>query len=88
MKSSGVVTSTDIIGSMSTGPARRAASLNAIEPAILKASSEESTSWYGAVPQGHLDVDQRVAGEDAELHGLLAAGVDARGCTRAGCGHR
>ena len=45
MKSSGVVTSTAIIGSMSTGPALRAASLNAIEPAILKASSEESTSW-------------------------------------------
>ena len=45
MKSSGVVTSTDIIGSSSTGLARLAASLNAIEPAILNASSEESTSW-------------------------------------------
>ena len=39
------VTSTAIIGSRSTGPARRAASLKTIEPAILKASSDESTSW-------------------------------------------
>ena len=39
MKSSGVVTSTAIIGSMSTGPARRAASLKAIEPASLTAFS-------------------------------------------------
>ncbi len=45
MDSSGVVTSTDIIGSSSTGEALRAASLKACEPAILKASSEESTSW-------------------------------------------
>ncbi len=45
MKSSGVVTSTAIIGSRITGPALRAPSLNAIEPAILNASSEESTSW-------------------------------------------
>jgi hypothetical protein len=33
-------------GSSSTGLAFLAASLNAIEPAILNASSEESTSWY------------------------------------------
>ncbi|CAB4616593.1 unannotated protein [freshwater metagenome] len=45
MKSSGVVTSTAMTGSMITGSARRAASLNAMDPAILKASSEESTSW-------------------------------------------
>ena len=32
----------------------------------------------GAVEQRHLDVDQRVAGQHAELHGLLAAGVDRR----------
>ena len=32
----------------------------------------------GAVVQGDLDVDQRVAGEDAELHGLLGARVDRR----------
>jgi hypothetical protein len=45
MKSSGVVTSTAIIGSSRTGPALRAPSLKAIEPAILNAISEESTSW-------------------------------------------
>ena len=45
MFSSGVVTSTAIIGSMRAGSALRAASLKPIEPAILKASSEESTSW-------------------------------------------
>ena len=31
-----------------------------------------------AVEQRDLDVDQRVAGEHAELHGLLAAGVHRR----------
>lgn len=46
MKSSGVSTSTAIIGSSSTGFARRIASLNAIEPAIRNAFSFESTSWY------------------------------------------
>jgi hypothetical protein len=45
MYSSGVRTSTDITGSRSTGSASAAAFLKAIEPAILKASSEESTSW-------------------------------------------
>jgi hypothetical protein len=38
------VTSTAIIGSSSLGFARFIASLNAIEPAILKARSLESTS--------------------------------------------
>jgi hypothetical protein len=42
---SGVVTSTANSGSSSTGSALRAASLKAIDPAILNASSEESTSW-------------------------------------------
>ena len=42
---SGVVTSTLNIGSSSTGRACLAASLKAAMPAILKASSEESTSW-------------------------------------------
>ena len=46
MFSSGVVTSTAIIGSMRAGSALRAASLKPIEPAILNAISEESTSWY------------------------------------------
>ena len=34
-----------MIGSSSTAPAFDAASLNAIEPAILNAISEESTEW-------------------------------------------
>ena len=46
MKSSGVTTSTAMIGSSSTGLARLAASLSASEPAILKAISDESVSWY------------------------------------------
>ena len=44
--SSGVVTTTFMIGSVSTGSALRIASLKAIEPAILNAISDESTSWY------------------------------------------
>ena len=36
-----------MIGSSSTGLAISAAFLKAIEPAILNAISEESTSWYG-----------------------------------------
>ena len=44
--SSGVVTSTAMIGSSSTGFARLAASLAASDPATLKAISEESVSWY------------------------------------------
>ena len=43
--SSGVTTSTLITGSSSFGFARFIASLKAIEPAILKARSLESTSW-------------------------------------------
>ena len=35
-----------MIGSRSTGPALLIASLNAIEPAIWNAISDESTSWY------------------------------------------
>ena len=46
MLSSGVVTSTAIIGSRSAGSALRAASFITIEPAILNAISDESTSWY------------------------------------------
>ncbi len=45
MYSSGVTTSTAITGSSSTGAAFLAASWKAIEPAILNAISEESTSW-------------------------------------------
>ena len=46
MYSSGTTTSTRMTGSSSTGCARFAASLNAIDPAILNAISLESTSWY------------------------------------------
>ena len=46
MYSSGVTTSTAMTGSSSTGLALRAAFFTAMEPAILNAISEESTSWY------------------------------------------
>ena len=46
MYSSGTITSTSMIGSRMIGRAFLAASWNAIEPAILNAISEESTSWY------------------------------------------
>ena len=46
MYSSGTTTSTSMIGSSRRGSALWQASLNAIEPAILNAISEESTSWY------------------------------------------
>ena len=40
-----MVTSTPMIGSSSTGPAFSAAARKPIEPAVLKAISDESTSW-------------------------------------------
>ena len=43
--SSGVTTSTFMIGSSNTGLALLAPSLKPMEPAILNAISEESTSW-------------------------------------------
>ena len=46
MCSFGTTTSTRITGSSSTGLAFFAASWNAIDPAILNAISDESTSWY------------------------------------------
>ena len=45
MNSSGMVTSTRMIGSRIIGSAFSTASLRAIEPAILNAISDESTSW-------------------------------------------
>ena len=45
MYSSGVVTTTFMMGSSSVAPALAQASLKAILPQILKAISEESTSW-------------------------------------------
>ena len=44
-QSSGTSTLTVMIGSSSAGSACSMASLNAIEPAILNAISEESTEW-------------------------------------------
>ncbi len=45
MYSSGMETSTFMIGSRRTGLPLRMPSLNPMEPAIWKACSEESTSW-------------------------------------------
>ena len=45
MYSSGTMMQTFMMGSRITGSAFWHASLNAMEPAILNASSEESTSW-------------------------------------------
>ncbi len=45
MNSSGTTTSTAMMGSNRTGAALLTAFLKAKEPAILKAISEESTSW-------------------------------------------
>ena len=45
MYCSGVTTSTAMTGSSRIGAERRRASLIAMEPAILNAASEESTSW-------------------------------------------
>ena len=44
--SCGTVTSTAMTGSSNAGDARFTASRTAMEPAIWKAMSEESTSWY------------------------------------------
>ena len=46
MNSSGMRTSTFMIGSRMAGSALAKASLMAIDPAILNAISDESTSWY------------------------------------------
>ena len=63
-------------GSSSCGLARRAASLNAIEPAILNAISELVDVVVRAEREAGPHVDERVAGEHAALHRLLDAGVD------------
>ena len=75
-KVSGVVTSTANIGSSSTGLAIRAASLNACAAGELERQLRGVDVVVGAVLEGELDVDHRVAGEHAELHGALAALVD------------
>ena len=68
--SSGVVTSTPMMGSSRIGFAFFIASLNAKMPAILNASSDESTSWNDAVDDPHDDVDDRVPGDDAVVRAL------------------
>ena len=70
MNCSGIVTSTRIIGSSTTGLAFATASLIAIDAAILNAISDESTSWYEPSIDGDLHVDHRVAGVDAGLERL------------------
>ena len=76
MYSSGVTTSTAMIGSRRTGLAMRAASLNAMVPAILNAISEESTSWNEPSSRAALHVDEREAGEHARVERGLDALVD------------
>ena len=65
-----------MIGSRMTGLARFAASLIAIEPAILNAISLESTSWYEPYDQLDLHVHHRVAGEHAVLERFRDALLD------------
>ena len=72
----GAVTSTRMIGSSSTGLAFCAASWNAIEPAILNAIQDESTSWNDPSGQLHRHVFDRVAGEHASRERFLDAFVD------------
>ena len=88
MYSSGVRTSTAMSGSRMTGFALRTASLKPIDPAILNAISDESTSCDGTVEEDRLDADHGVAGEHADVHRVLEALVDRARCTRAGCDHR
>ena len=44
----------------------------------MKAASEESTSWIRTVEQGDLDVEDREAGDNTGVQGLLDALVDGR----------
>ena len=65
-----------MIGSISTGLAFLAASWNAIEPAILNAISDESTSWVRTVVELDADIVDRIAGEHAARERFLDALVD------------
>ena len=75
MNSSGMTTSTRMTGSRIVGSAFPTASLTAMEPAILKAISDESTSWNEPSKRVALHVDHGVAGVDAGLQGLADARV-------------
>jgi hypothetical protein len=70
------VTSTAIIGSSSTGSGLAGGLLERHRAGDLERHLGGVDVVVGAVDERHLDVDHRVAGEDAVLHGLLDAGVD------------
>ena len=76
MYSSGVVTSTDMIGSRSTGLALRRASLKAIDAGDLERHLRGVDVVVLAVGEDGPHVDGRVAGEHARVERLLDAGVD------------
>jgi hypothetical protein len=65
----------------------RAASLKAIEPAILNAISEESTSRC-TIEQDRHHTHHRVPSEHADLKRILDAVIDGRMYPRAGSDHR
>ena len=73
MNSSGIVTSTRMIGSRMVGSAFSTASLRAIEPAILKAISDESTSWNEPSKSVTLTSTIGYAGVEARLERLADA---------------
>ena len=76
MYSSGVMTSTSMTGSSSLSPACLAAFWTAMEPAILKAISDESTSWY--VPSSRIALTSTTGdtGQDPVFEGLFDSLID------------
>ena len=90
MYSSGVTTSTSMIGSSRTGPPCARPSFSAMEPAILNAISEESTSWAWPSSSLHLDVDHRVTrrgrrSPSPPRQPCSTAGMNSRGTGRRRC---
>ena len=67
-----------MMGSSRIGPAFLNASLKAKMPAILNASSLESTSWNVPSTTCDFDVNDLIAGIDAALDGFLDAVNDRR----------
>jgi hypothetical protein len=67
-----------MIGSRMIGPAFLTASFSAKMPAILNASSFESTSWNEPSVTCDLDVDDLIAGIHAALDGFFDAVDDRR----------
>ncbi len=76
MNSSGVTTTTFMTGSSRTGLAFLTPACSAMEPAILNAISLRVDFVVGAVVELGLDVDHRVAGDDAVTHGFFDALLD------------